>query len=168
MKTQLLAVAALLITVGCGDSTPTSFTPAPPPPDVAGTYSAGSFWLVQFARAHDGYSGSWYCTGSLTLTQAPGANALTGFAVVGAPCPAISFPLTGNVDAGGGITLTMSGPEPGAGTCPAPPATTQYSGTLAGSGRLSMRGSANVNCPGEGEGIYRFDIIVNGTKSSYY
>jgi hypothetical protein len=163
MKTKALAVLALLGLAACSDSSPTS--PSEVVPDLSGNWSGN--WLTQFVRPHDGYSGSWSCWGSLTLVQAPGARSFTGFAVVGAPCPAVSFDLEGTVQAGGAITFVTGGPKPGAGTCPAPPNAT-YSGTLSNNNRsLSARSAKSLFCPGDGEGTYDFDQIISATKNSY-
>ncbi len=155
---------ALSLLSACGSDTPGGpTTPTLKAPDVAGSYTNYQFWLVQFRRLHDGYQGSWTCSGSMTLSQTAGTGVLSGFAVVGAPCPALSFELSGAVQPGGTINLQMSGPRPGAGTCPAPPSNTPYTGTLV-SNRLSLRGSTDVECPGAGEGTYHFDIITAGYK----
>ncbi len=165
MKSQAFALSSLLLLAACGDSnsvtSPT--TPPPPAPNIAGSYSTQ--WLTQFIRPHDGYSGSWTCFGNLTIVQSPGSRAFTGFSVVSAPCPAESFDLKGTVDAGGAITFDTGGPRPGAGPCPAPPVAT-YSGTLSQDGRqLSARSTKSVNCPGEGEGEYKFTQIVTAYKN---
>jgi hypothetical protein len=167
MKSKALALSvlsSLLLLAACGDDTPTAPTPpAEPAPNIAGTYSAQ--WLTQFVRPHDGYSGSWPCSGSLTLVQATGAAAITGFAVVGAPCPALSFDLKGQVLAGGGFTFDTGGPKPGGGPCPAPPVAT-YTGTFTPDRRqISARSVKRVNCPGEGEGIYEFTQIITAYKN---
>jgi hypothetical protein len=162
MKTKVLAILALLALAGCSDSSPTA--PSEVVPDLAGTWYGT--WLTQFVRSHDGYSGSWTCSGSLTFVQAPGARSFTGFAVVGSPCPAVSFDLEGSVQAGGAITFVTGGPKPGAGTCPAPPNST-YSGTLTNNARtLSARSTKSVFCPGDGEGTYDFSQILSASKNS--
>jgi hypothetical protein len=85
--------------------------------------------------------------------------------VVGAPCPAISFDLTGTVQPGGAISFDTGGPKPGGGPCPAPPVST-YTGTLSKDGRqLSARSTKTVICPGEGEGEYKFSQIVTAYKN---
>lgn len=144
---------------GGGDALPTQ----PPVPTVAGRYSRYDMWLVQFVRPHDNYKGSFTCTGSVTFLQPPGSSAVTGFAVVGSPCPALSFELSGTVTAGGTIQFNSGGPT--GGPCPVPKSV-NYSGTL-NTDRLSARGSTTVDCPGVGEGLYQFDIILNGSKAGY-
>ena len=120
MKSKAFALSAVLLLAACGDShvsTPTQ--PSEPVPNIAGSYSTQ--WLTQFIRPHDGYSGSWTCAGNLTIVQSPGASSFTGFGVVNAPCPAVSFDLAGKVQVGGAISFDTGGPKAGAGPCPAPP-----------------------------------------------
>ena len=158
------AVAALLLLAACGDDKITTPTPpTEPPPSIAGSYSTQ--WLTQFIRPHDGYSGSWTCSGNLTIVQSPGASSFTGFGVVSAPCPAVSFDLVGKVQVGGAISFDTGGPKAGAGPCPAPPVST-YTGTLSKDGRqMSARSTKTLNCPGEGEGEYQFNQIVTAYKN---
>jgi hypothetical protein len=157
-----LVVAALLLLGACGDSDDSGpTTPSEPVPSVSGTYS-GTNWLTQFVRTWDGYAGSWNCSGSMTLTQEPGASQFTGFAVVGAPCPAVSFELTGSITPGGGVTIVTRGPKPGAGTCPLPPPST-YTGQFTNN-LISARTQVKVNCPGEQEGEYTFNQIITARK----
>ena len=150
---------ALLLLAACGSDSPT--TPPVPVPNLAGTYSS-AVWLTQFNRTHDGYSGSWSCSGSMTLAQEPGSSNFSGFAVVGAPCPGVSFDLTGTVTPGGAVTILTRGPRPGAGTCPLPPPST-YTGTMTGN-TLSARTTVKVDCPGPGEGEYTFNQIVTARR----
>lgn len=160
---RAVSLAGLLLLAACGgDSNP---LPTEPAPVVAGKYSRYDMWLVQYIRPHDGWQGSFTCSGSVTFAQNSGSSGLSGFAVVGPPCPALSFDLQGNVVPGGTIEFTSGGPRPPGGPCPAP-ASVKYSGTLTSS-RLSVRGSTTVNCPGTGEGLYRFDIILNGSTNGY-
>jgi hypothetical protein len=124
-------------------------------------------WTTQFKRTHDGYSGSFECEGSMTIVQAPGSSSFTGFAVVAGPsgyygCPPMSFSLTGTVQAGGAISIVTRGPQPRLGPCPAPAEST-FTGVI-GRETLSARGSVTVNCPGAGEGEYRFDQIISADK----
>src|SRR5688500_17281311 len=137
----------MLVLAACGDDSsspnrPTTPTPASSPvPNVQGTWSAN--WLVQFVRTSDGYTGSWNCPGSFTLTQASASNsaaALSGFGSVTGTCPPMSFDVRGSVQSNGSIVLTAGGPKAGAGPCPAPPETMNYSGLVQGS-TLSMRAS---------------------------
>jgi len=169
MRTKTMALAALLAPLAltaCGGDSPTAPS-GPPPPGVAGSYSG--YWLTQFERTHDGYSGSFTCGGTITLVQAPSSKTITGFAVVASsPCPPVSFDLSGTVEAGGAITLKTAGPKPPAGPCPVPPAST-YTGTIgqgsSGGGlQLSARSTVMVDCPGPGEGQYRFDQIATFYK----
>ena len=164
MKTKAFALSALLLLAACGDDKITTPTPPiEPPPSIAGSYSTQ--WLTQFIRPHDGYSGSWTCSGSLTIVQSPGASSFTGFGVVSAPCPAVSFDLVGKVHVGGAISFDTGGPKAGAGPCPAPPVST-YTGTLSKDGRqMSARSTKTLNCPGEGEGEYQFNQIVTAYKN---
>ena len=163
--TVFAAALALLPLAGCDGDGPTSSTPVPP--NVAGTYAGYEVWLVQFFRTHDGFDGSFHCNGSITLTQSP-VGALAGFAVVDWPCPAASFELSGSVRADGGVTFTTGSPRPYEGQCPSAPGVT-YRGVisrLSGSEmtELSVRGSADVFCPGPGEGDHRFDYIFRGYR----
>ena len=164
MKTKAFALSALLLLAACGgDKITTPSQPSEPLPSIAGSYSTQ--WLTQFIRPHDGYSGSWTCSGNLTIVQSPGASSFTGFGVVSAPCPAVSFDLVGKVQAGGAITFDTGGPRAGAGPCPAPPVST-YTGTLSKDGRqMSARSTKTLNCPGEGEGEYQFNQIVTAYKN---
>jgi hypothetical protein len=157
------AAVALLLLAACGssDSGATNPTPSAPVPNLTGTYT-GTNWLTQFNRTRDGYAGSWNCSGSMTLTQEPGSDKFTGFAVVGAPCPAVSFDLTGSVTAGGAVTVLTRGPQPGAGTCPLPPPST-YEG-LFQNNLISARTQVKVDCPGDLEGEYTFNQIITARK----
>lgn len=157
-----LAVAALLLLAACdSDDNSSPVTPTEPVPTVSGTYQ-GTNWLTQFNRTRDGYAGSWNCSGSMTLTQEPGSNQFTGFAVVGAPCPAVSFELAGSITPGGGVTLVTRGPKPGAGTCPLPPPSS-YSGQFQNN-TISARTQVTVDCPGELEGEYTFNQIITARR----
>jgi hypothetical protein len=163
MKTRALGIAAavLLLSACGGDDGPT--TPSgPPPPNVAGTYVGYPMWVTQYNRTHDGYNGSFSCPGSLTIAQVPGSTAISGFAVVSSPCPPLSFELTGTVQAGGAITFFTQGPRPPGGPCPTPGRTT-FNGVVGDT--LSARGTVMVECPGAGEGEYRFDQIVTAWKN---
>ena len=158
------AVAALFLLAACGSndggvSGPTP--PAQPVPNLSGTYNS-TVWLTQFNRTRDGYAGSWNCSGSMTLSQEPGSDKFKGFAVVGTPCPAVSFDLAGSVTPGGAVTIETRGPQPGAGTCPLPPPST-YTG-LFQSNLLSARTQVKVTCPGELEGEYTFNQIITARK----
>jgi hypothetical protein len=156
------AVGALLLLAACGSSDSTTTpTPSEPVPTLSGTYQSTT-WLTQFNRTHDGYSGAWTCSGSMTVAQEPNSDKFSGFAVVGAPCPAVSFDLTGSVTPGGAVTILTRGPKPGAGTCPLPPPST-YTGTFQGN-LLSARTQVKVDCPGEGEGEYTFNQIITARK----
>ena len=126
---------------------------------MAGTYSAS--WQVQFQRHHDGYSGSFYCQGSITLVQSAGGS-LSGFTVVSASCPALTFDLTGSVRPDASITLTTGGPRPPVGQCPAAVGAT-YNG-LVTDRRISARATVELNCPGPGEGIHTFDYILDARR----
>jgi hypothetical protein len=120
-------------------------------------------WLTQFNRVYDGYSGSWTCSGSLTLVQAPGTLSFTGFAVVGAPCSALSFDLGGAVRPGGAVYFTTGGPKPEAGPCVSTMPLTTYFGTLTENSRtLSLRSTKRLFCQGEGD--YEFTQIITAYK----
>ena len=160
MRRSLSCAGLLLTLVACGGDNPTA--PSVPVPSVAGRYEAWNMWQVQFLRARDGFTGSFYCSGSVTLAQS-GAR-LTGFAVVGDPCPPLSFELTGSVTVDRGVSLTTSGPRPAEGQCPAPVGAS-YSG-LAPETQISLHATANLDCPGPGEGPHRFDYIITAYKSS--
>ena len=158
------AVAALLLLAACGSNDGDVSGPTPPTqsvPNLSGTYNSTN-WLTQFNRTRDGYAGSWNCSGSMTLSQEPGSDKFKGFAVVGTPCPAVSFDLAGSVTPGGAVTLETRGPQPGAGTCPLPPPST-YTG-LFQNNLLSARTQVKVACPGELEGEYTFNQIITARK----
>jgi hypothetical protein len=162
MKTKALALAAVMALLSaCGEDSPTAPT-GPPPPNVAGTYTGYPMWTTQYNRTHDGYSGSFSCPGSLTIAQVPGSEKITGFAVVSSPCPALSFDVTGTVQAGGAITFMTRGPRPPGGPCPTPG---QAVFNVVIGDTLSARGTVLVECPGAGEGEYRFDQIVSAWKN---
>src|SRR6185369_7002002 len=78
MKRSASCSVLLLFLVACGGDNPTQ--PTAPVPNVAGRYEAWNMWQVQFYRTNDGFTGSFYCAGSLTLAQS--GSRLTGFAVV--------------------------------------------------------------------------------------
>ena len=155
------AAVALLLLAACGSNDGSVNAPTDPVPSLQGTY-AGTNWLTQFNRTRDGYAGSWNCSGSMTLTQEPGSDKFTGFAVVGSPCPAESFELTGSVTTGGAVTIQTRGPRPGAGTCPLPPPST-YEG-LFQDNTLSARTQVKVTCRGADEGEYTFNEIITARK----
>jgi hypothetical protein len=158
--TRAIAVAALLLLAACDDDDKVT-TPEVPIPNMAGNYPSTN-WLTQFVRTRDGYAGSWNCSGSMTLVQEPGSDKFSGFAVVGSPCPAVSFELAGSVTRGGGVTIVTRGPKPGAGTCPLPPPST-YTG-LFQNNQLSARTQVRLDCPGEEEGEYTFNQIITARK----
>ena len=164
MTNKFLRVAVLLPVLAiaaCGDDNggPNSPTPsASPAPTITGTWTTSM--LVQFRREHDGYAGTFTCPGQMTLTQT--GSAFRGFVVINPPCGASSFDVTGTVQPNAEVTLVGNGPRPGAGQCPAPSNIT-YTGLLTGT-QLSVHSAANVNCPGEGEGMHRFDYVLTGFK----
>ena len=162
MKTTFLRSATLLpmlLLAACdGDSPVTPPVPEAPSPSVTGTWSTSM--LVQFRREVDGYAGSFSCPGQMTLTQTGGT--FRGFAVINPPCGASSFDVSGTVQPNNEVTLTGAGPRPGAGPCPAPAQVT-YTGLLTAN-QISVHAAANVNCPGEGEGMHRFDYVLTGFK----
>lgn len=155
MQSRVFALLALVILVGCGSDSPTTVVTSLP--NVSGTYNAYNMWLVQFRRFHDGYSGSFNCSGSVTIVQSR-AGQLSGFAVVSAPCPQLSFDLTGSVASDGSVTFTTGGPRPSVGQCPAALDTT-YTG-LVSDKVLSARAGADIFCPGPGEGQHHFDYVL--------
>lgn len=167
MLKKTMAALALLAAMACGSDGPTESTPPPPVnyPSLGGLFTGSQMWLTQFNRTRDGYNGSYTCPGNLTITHETNSPTFSGFAVVAAPCPPVSFDLSGTVDAAGGVRVTTRGPRPGAGTCPQLPVST-YTGTFVRN-TLSLRTSANVVCPGDLEGEYTFNIIVTAFKSTF-
>ena len=166
------SVLALLSLAACGGSdTPT--TPARPVPSIAGRYQRWDALLVQWNRANDGVSGSFTCQGSLTISQTEGVagiSAITGFLVISSPCRPQSFDLNGTVDADGKLHFFTGGPKPPVGQCPAVNRV-EYSGVVVidtdgrgTSAELSARGTANINCPGPGEGPQRMDYFLQGYR----
>jgi hypothetical protein len=175
-QTLALALASAFALGACGGdsdngSTPTGNTPTTNTgtgtvPQVAGVYSNSQLWVHQVLRTSDGFITSFTCSGSITLTQRPGSTSgrgdtITGFAVVGSPCPPVSFDLSGSVAADGSISFVSGGPKPPQGPCP-PAANVPYSGGVFGR-QINLRGSAVVTCPEFGE--HRFTYIISAFKS---
>lgn len=160
MPSRPTALLVLLLLTACGGDSPTSVTNLP---NVAGTYAGHQIWLVQFRRHHDGFSGSFDCNGTVTLVQSREGR-LTGFAVVSAPCPSLSFDLAGRVSPDGSVTFTTGSPRPPVGQCPAAVGAA-YAG-LVSDQVLSARATAEVFCPGPGEGSHRFDYILNARRNN--
>ena len=155
MQSRVLALLALVLLAACGSDGPT--TTVTNLPNVAGTYTGYNIWLVQFRRIHDGYSGAFNCNGSVTLVQSR-AGQLSGFAVISAPCPPLSFDLAGSVASDGSVTFTTGSPRPSVGQCPAA-LSTMYAG-LVSDKILSARSSTDIFCPGPGEGQHHFDYVL--------
>jgi hypothetical protein len=163
-----MPIAALLLAApllgGCGDDDRVN-GPNVPALNVAGTYSGFSLWLVQVVRINDNFTASFNCQGSLTISQTGGPSGvglLSGFAVVGAPCPPLSFPLSGTIRGDGTLTLVTGGPRPPQGPCPSA-ADAEYVG-LATTTSISARAVATVQCPEFGE--HRFSYIISGRRST--
>lgn len=171
MKNVKMAAALLALPLlsACGEDKVT----VPPPVvnnnpgpsiNVAGTYSGNSFWLIQVVRTSDNFTKSFECQGNMTLSQSAasgGIATLNGFAVVGAPCPPLSFPLSGTLRADNTITLTTGGPRPPEGPCP-PANAAEYIGLATGS-TISARAGATVQCPEFGE--HKFSYIISARKT---
>jgi hypothetical protein len=163
------SLLALLAMGACGSDSPTS--PDGPVPQVAGRYNAYPAWLVQWNRTRDGVIGSFTCDGSVTLSQtgnAGGSGLLTGFVVVGRPCPAQSFDLTGTVQGDGSVHFKSGGPKPPEGQCPAA-AVVEYAGVVSQKVNyleLSARGTVTLDCPGPGEGPQQMDYILSASRSN--
>jgi len=163
---NLIRPAALVLSLGlaaCGSDTPT----APPPalPSVAGTW--GVQWLVQFERARDGFSGSYYCWGSMTLSQSATAGqsaTLDGFTVIQSGCPQGTYDVTGTLRPDGSMTLTTAGPRPNEGQCPVAE-TAHYDGQVSNN-VYSGRAAETVNCPGPGEGDHSFNYVMTAYKNT--
>lgn len=165
---RIASILALLTLAACGGDGTTGPS-GPPVPTIAGKYNNYPTWLVQWARQRDGVTGSFTCDGSITLSQSEavgGAAALSGFLVVGHPCPPQSFDLTGIVRADGSISFKSNGPKPPEGQCPQATGI-DYAGvvtTREGSSQLSARASTLITCPGPGEGPQRMDYILSGYR----
>jgi hypothetical protein len=165
------SLLVLLALGACGGDSPTS--PDGPVPQVAGRYNGYPTWLVQWNRSRDGVIGSFNCQGSVTFSQtgsAGGSGLLTGFVVVGQPCPAQSFDLTGTVQADGSVHFRSGGPKPAEGQCPAA-AVIEYAGVVSRNAastylELSARGTATLDCPGPGEGPQQMDYILSASRSN--
>lgn len=167
MMKSLIRPAALVLTLGlaaCGeDAVPTA--PAPPLPAMAGTW--GVQWFVQFERTHDGFSGSYYCWGTMTLSQSAtsGQSAtLDGFTVIQSGCPQGTYDVSsGSIRPDGALTLAAVGPRPSQGQCPVvEPA--RYAGQVSNN-VFSARAEETVNCPGPGEGEHRFNYVMTAYKN---
>jgi hypothetical protein len=163
-KTVTLAVAlsAAGLLTACGDEAVIS-APTPQVPAIAGIYSAFRPWVHQVYRVSDGFITSFSCSGSITLAQQPsgtGIATVTGFAVVGAPCPPLSFDLAGTVTADGAVRFISGGPKPPEGPCPGG-ANVEYTGAVTGR-TLSARGVTTVQCPEYGE--HRFTYIFTASR----
>ena len=166
MLKKSIAVVALATLAACGDGdsdSPTRSTPPATFTSMQGLWTSSQMWLTQFNRTHDNFNGSYTCPGNLTINHDPASSTFSGFAVVAAPCPPLSFDLTGSIDASRGVRITMRGPRPGAGSCPQFPSST-YTGSYVGN-TLSIRASATVLCPGPGDGEHTFNIILTANKS---
>jgi hypothetical protein len=169
MKKVSMAAALLTLPLlsACGNDTVTR-PPAvsgEPVVSIAGTYTGFPFWLIQVVRTNDNFTTSFNCQGTMTISQSPGSNgvaSLSGFAVVGSPCPPLSFPLSGTLRSDGTITIITGGPRPPEGPCP-PAVGAEYSG-LATANSISARGSATVQCPEFGE--HKFSYIISARKSN--
>jgi hypothetical protein len=167
-KMSGLAVLSMLALAACGgdDRNPTA-TPVVPNASItnySGTYSNSQLWLVAFERASDGWRSQYYCPGTMTLAQGEtsGTSApLTGFGVVTAPCPSLTFTLTGTVKADNSVEFSTDGPRPLG--CPGKQAT--YAGIFT-SRQLSARGSTSIECHGETEGTHRFDYVITAFKNN--
>jgi hypothetical protein len=164
MKNTLRPIALILALglVACGGDGPTA--PPRPLPAVAGTW--GVQWLVQFERTRDGFSGSYYCWGSMTLSQSATAGesaALSGFTVIQSGCPQGTFDVGGTLRPDGSMTLTTAGPRPSQGQCPVVEAA-RYAGQVSNN-VYSGRADETVNCPGAGEGEHRFNYVMTAYKN---
>jgi hypothetical protein len=162
-----LAVASLLALAACGGDGDRVVTPPPvttPITNYSGTYANTQLWLVAFERMSDGWRSQYYCPGTMTLSQgATSGNSapLTGFGVVTAPCPSLTFTLTGTVRADNSVEFSTDGPRPLG--CPSKTAT--YSGIFTGR-QLSARGSTSIDCSGVTEGTHRFDYVITAFKNN--
>lgn len=166
-KTTTIGLLCSVLLLGaCGAETPSGpLVNNNPVPNMAGTYQNWQMWLVQFNRDHDGFSGSFTCGGSLTISQSEsvsGVAAIRGFAVVSEPCPPRSFDLTGSIVSDGTVTFKTGGPKPPTGQCPEAPSST-FSGLFANRS-LSARSSVRLFCPGPNEGDHTFNYIVSGYR----
>jgi hypothetical protein len=170
MIKRLMAVGALAMLAACGGDGDgdggTNPTPPAPTANLAGRWTSFQLWTTQFNRTRDGYNGSYTCPGTMTIVQDPASSNFTGFAVVEAPCVPVSFDLTGSIDRANGVTINMRAPRPGAGTCPQGPET-RYTGLFSNSRSISARGSYTVNCPGELEGEYQFNVILSANRATF-
>ncbi len=165
-KTQRAAALALGIVLGACDgdsSSPTS--PVVAPPDVSGGYYLG--WTLQVLRKSDGFQKEFQCSGRVTLSQGAtsgGTAALSGFALVGAPCAPESYDLTGTVVAGGAVEFATQGPRPTEGPCPGG-TNVRFSGQVTFRDSrwrtLSARGVTTVQCPQFGE--HEFTYLIQGS-----
>jgi hypothetical protein len=153
-------LAVALLASGCGDDNSSRPT-APNPPvlssNLSGTY--GVSWLMQVLRTSDGFMTSFNCSGSMTLQQS-GSGELSGFSVVGSPCPAVSYPLRGRVSSDGSIEFLTGGPKPPQGPCPGVQETS-YTGIVTGGTRISARGVGTVRCPEFGEHVFTYIVSAN-------
>jgi len=168
MIKRLMAVTAVAMLAACGGDGDDGNGPTPVPSpgaNLAGRWTSSQMWLSQFNRTRDGYNGAYTCPGTMTIIQDPSASTFTGFAVVYAPCAPGSFDLTGSIDRANGVVFNMRGPRPGSGPCPLGPET-RYSGLVNGTS-ISARGAYTVNCPGELEGEYQFNVILSASRTSF-
>jgi hypothetical protein len=162
-----LALVSTLALAACGGDDPIPTAPVVPAASItnySGTYANSQLWLVAFERASDGWRSQYTCPGTMTLSQGAtvGQSApLTGFGVVTAPCPSLTFTLTGSVKADNSVEFSTDGPRPLG--CPGKAAT--YAGIFT-SRQLSARGSTSIECHGETEGTHRFDYVITAFKNN--
>lgn len=165
MKNSMRTVA-LLLALGLGACGDDAGPTAPPPslPAMAGSW--GVQWYVQFERTRDGFSGSYYCWGTITLSQSASAGtsaSLEGFTVIQSGCPQGTWDASGSIRPDGTVALSTVGPRPNAGQCPVVE-DAAYSGQVSNN-VLSARAEETVSCPGAGEGEHRFNYVMTAYKN---
>jgi hypothetical protein len=135
------AVAVLPLLLACDETRPGAF------PEARGTYSSTEMWKTVFTYADGTVLDGADCSGSITVERQDG-SALFGHFVVSGRCEEERGEVSGQVDAGGRLTLDLR--SPGAYQtmlrCTYVAGDRAWTGQLSGD-TLSVRLQATLDCP---------------------